>query len=246
MKKKIFLILGLVLTASFIGIMEVKALSKQKLSEVDGVERSNARKANVIDISSHQKADDIDFDKWKEQGVEAVVIKLTEGMEDGAPYYNPEAKGQIEKALAAGLKVNFYHYSWMTSSENAIEEADWFSKIADQYNIPKDSVMALDLENPILTQDASELTNQANAFFDRMIENGYPKVDVYASLGWFGTRFITEELRADNYWVASWSEEKPEIDTGMWQFTDNYQLEGYDGPLDGNIDFTGFYTQREE
>lgn len=48
-----------------------------------------------------------------------------------------------------------------------------------------------------------------------MIQNGYPKIDVYASLSWFGTRFITEELRTDNYLVASWSEEKPEIVMGM-------------------------------
>lgn len=33
-------------------------------------------------------------------------------MEDGVPYYHPE-EVQIEKALEVGLKVNFYHYSWM-------------------------------------------------------------------------------------------------------------------------------------
>ncbi|CAD5900132.1 putative phage lysin [Carnobacterium maltaromaticum] len=243
MKKKWIAILGLALAMSVIGSMEAKAMSKNNSKDVNMIQPKSQLEANVIDISSHQKAADIDFEKWKEQGIEAVVIKLTEGMEDGAPYYNPEAEAQIEKALEAGLKVNFYHYSWMTSIENAIEEADWFTKIADKYSIPKDSVMALDLENSLLTYDPIELTNQANAFFDRMIENGYPKIDVYASISWFGTRFITEELRTDNYWVASWSEEKPEIVTGMWQFTNNYRLEGYNGPLDGNIDFTGYYTQ---
>ena len=242
MKKWMF-ILGIILAGSFFGSFDVKASEKQELINMDMLQNINQLKANVIDISSHQKAADIDFEKWKNQGIEAVVIKLTEGMEDIAPYYNPEAKAQIDKALAAGLKVNFYHYSWMNSIENAIEEADWFTKMANKYNVPKDSVMALDLENSILTQDPVELTRQANAFFDRMIENGYPKIDVYASLSWFGTRFITEELRAENHWVASWSDEKPEIVTGMWQFTNKYQLEGYNGLLDGNIDFTGYYTK---
>lgn len=241
--KKWMLILGVVLVGSFFRSFDVKASEKQELTTVDVLQNKSQLKANVIDISSHQKATDIDFEKWKSQGIEAVVIKLTEGMEDNAPYYNPEAKEQIDKALAAGLKVNFYHYSWMNSVENAIEEADWFAKMANKYNVPKDSVMALDLENPVLTQNPIELTRQANAFFDRMIENGYPKIDVYASLSWFGTRFITEELRTKNYWVASWSDEKPEIVTGMWQFTNKYQLEGYDGLLDANIDFTGYYTK---
>lgn len=242
MKKWMF-ILGVVLAGSFFGSFDAKASEKQELTTVDVLQNKSQLKANVIDISSHQKAGDIDFEKWKSQGIEAVVIKLTEGMEDNAPYYNPEAKEQIDKALAAGLKINFYHYSWMNSVENAIAEADWFTKMANKYNVPKDSVMALDLENSILTQDPGELTKQANAFFDRMIENGFPKVDVYASLSWFGTRFITEKLRTKNYWVASWSDEKPEIVTGMWQFTNKYQLEGYDGLLDANIDFTGYYTK---
>ncbi|MCO6019102.1 MULTISPECIES: GH25 family lysozyme [Carnobacterium] len=244
MKKKLVFILGLVVLLSGMKSLQVEATTiESAIPKVNFSQKTTQWQPNVIDISSYQKASDIDFNKWKEQGIEAVVIKLTEGMEDNAPYYSPEAKEQIKKATAAGLKVNFYHFSWMNSVENAKEEADWFTKIANQYDVPKDSVMALDLENNVLTTDPLALTNQANAFFDRMIENGYPKIDMYASLSWYGTRFYTEQLRTKNYWVAYWADEKPEILTGMWQFASDYQLEGYDGMLDANIDFTGYYTK---
>ena len=120
MKKKVAVLLGLVVLLCGMKSLQVEATSSEDgIPKVNFSQRATQWQPNVIDISSYQKASDIDFKKWKEQGIEAVVIKLTEGMEDDAPYYSPEAKEQISKATAAGLKVNFYHFSWMNSVEIA-------------------------------------------------------------------------------------------------------------------------------
>ncbi|MBC6314457.1 GH25 family lysozyme [Listeria grandensis] len=208
---------------------------------------SDPVKPNVIDISKWQDPKNIDFKKWKEQGIEAVIIKLTEGMEDDQPVLNPQAEEQIKGALEAGIRVNFYHYSWMNSIQNAREEADWFAKIANNLNVPKDSVMALDLEGNALTKDRQELTDQANAFFDRMREHGYQKLDVYASLSWYQNRFYPDQLSISNFWLAYWPETpiEPPFPVGLWQFASDYRLDGYDGLLDANIDYTGFYTGKK-
>ena len=56
-----------------------------------------------IDISSYQE--NVDFKKVKNNGIEIVYIKATEGL----TYDNPLLKSQYNGAKSAGLKIGFYH-----------------------------------------------------------------------------------------------------------------------------------------
>lgn len=57
-----------------------------------------------IDIASYQQ--NVDFQKVKNSGIEIVYIKATEGI----TYTNPLLELQYSGAMAAGLKIGFYHY----------------------------------------------------------------------------------------------------------------------------------------
>ena len=58
-----------------------------------------------IDVSSYQEDSVEYFQRAKDKGVMGVVVKLTEGSEDGSAYVNPRAAAQIRNSLAVGLRV---------------------------------------------------------------------------------------------------------------------------------------------
>lgn len=49
-----------------------------------------------IDVSSYQPDTVAFFQTAKNQGAQGVVVKLTEGSEDGSNYINPRATAQIK------------------------------------------------------------------------------------------------------------------------------------------------------
>ena len=75
-----------------------------------------------IDISSYQQ--NVDFIKVKNNGIEIVYIKATEGI----TYNNPMLKPQYCGAIAAGLKIGFYHF---LRANDPILEAKHFLSLID-------------------------------------------------------------------------------------------------------------------
>lgn len=80
----------------------------------------------VADISSYQPNEPAFFQALKNQGVRAVIVKITQGSADGDAYINPKAKAQITNARVAGLLVHGYHYARFNGRQGAINEAKWF------------------------------------------------------------------------------------------------------------------------
>ena len=76
-----------------------------------------------IDVSSYKPDTVAFFQAAKNQGALGVVVKLTEGSEDGSAYVNPRAATQIRNALAVGLRVSCYHFARYTSVADAQNEA---------------------------------------------------------------------------------------------------------------------------
>lgn len=88
---------------------------------------TNTPSKSFVDISSHNGNISVaNFQKMKDYGVTGVVVKLTEA----TSYTNPNAQSQINNAMAAGMKVSAYHYSWFTSDAQAVAEANYFAAAA--------------------------------------------------------------------------------------------------------------------
>lgn len=189
----------------------------------------------VADYSAYQP-DTLDFmQATKDAGVKAVIIKLTEG----TGWVSPKAAGQIRNAVKVGLIVHCYHYARFWSADQAVAEADYFCSVAKQYGIDASSVMALDLEegsNPAF----------AKVFLDRVIANGYPRIDLYtmASYIWAGKVSLGAFGYKINGWIAAYGASQPGVDNvGTWQAFNNYPIGGYN--VDMSYDFNGYYTTEQ-
>jgi len=98
---------------------------------------------SIFDISQHQT--NCDFRAAKSAGLEAVIIKATEGMH----FVDPQFHNHLAGARAAGLMIGMYHFG---TGSDGVGQADDFLAAA---NPGPDNLLVLDFEknpNPHGTQ----------------------------------------------------------------------------------------------
>ena len=91
-----------------------------------------------IDVSNWQGS--INFNEVKNDGIEIVYIKASEGTN----YVDPRFRMNYEGAKSTGLKIGFYHYVRARSEEQAIKEAQHFVNVIQGTN--PDCRLAMDFE----------------------------------------------------------------------------------------------------
>lgn len=189
-----------------------------------------------IDVSSYQP-DTVDFfTAAKNQGAQGVVVKLTEGSEDGSAYVNPKSEGQIRNATAAGLRVSCYHFARYTSDDDARNEARFFAKIAKQYGVKSDTVMIDDAE----VKSATDYQSASLAFLDELGQLGYTNSGIYSMKSFF-TGGTLDSHAFKLVWIAGYGVTDLGIDNAAaWQFSDA----GIMG-IDSSYDFNGAFTTGE-
>lgn len=186
-----------------------------------------------IDVAGYQDDTQAYFNKMKAFRATGVVVKITEGSEDGSAYVNPRAQAQINNARAVGLKVSAYHFARYTSNGDAQNEARFFVKNAKAMGLGSDSVMVSDVE----VQTMSDLTGGTLAFLEEVKTLGYGTVSVYSSRSWWTS--ILDSNRLPNPWVAGYGVTDLGISNAVaWQFADNWN--GYS--QDVSTDYTGLFT----
>lgn len=189
-----------------------------------------------IDVSGYQE-DSVDyFQRAKSQGVMGVVVKLTEGSEDGSAYVNPRAAAQIRNAATAGLHVSCYHFARYTSNADAQNEARFFVKIAKQYGMTSDTLMIDDAE----VHSAADYNSATAAFLNEVKALGYTNVGLYSMKSFFTGGILNSHGFGDaKIWEAGYGITDLGIDNAAaWQWTDN----GLGMSVDTSYDFDGAFT----
>lgn len=189
-----------------------------------------------IDVSSYQPDTVAFFQTAKNQGAQGVVVKLTEGSEDGSNYINPRAAAQIHNALAVGLRVACYHFARYTSIPDAQNEARFFVKVARQFGMYDDTLMIDDAE----VHSAADYNSATAAFLNEVKALGYTNVGLYSMKSFF-TGGILNSHGFDNakIWEAGYGITDLGIDNAAaWQWTDN----GLGMSVDTSYDFDGAFT----
>lgn len=186
----------------------------------------------IIDVSIHNGA--IDWSKVKSSGVEGAIIRCGYGR-DLTRQDDANFKRNIEGAIAQGLRVGVYLYSYAKSEDSARSEAAHVLRLIEPY---KDNItlpIYYDLEEQGTESGAKE---RAIIFGDIIEKSGY-WCGVYASLYWWNTHL--KGLDRFTKWVASWGsnngtpQAKPNIEgVDLWQYTSEGKINGISGRVDLN------------
>ncbi|MFK8261334.1 GH25 family lysozyme [Leuconostoc mesenteroides] len=208
---------------------------------------SGLPKTDVVDISSNNGEVSInDFQKMRNYGIKAVVVKLTEEKS----YRNPYAAKQIANARAAGMVVGAYHYSWYTTTASADTEAKYFTDYASSLNLPKDTLMVNDLEDTYTKQN--NVTANAIAFNAQVKAAGYSNTAIYTYPSYVNeTKLDFSYIGTNRVWMAQYPYAPSANDLwntiyGMWQWNSNTSFPGVEGTFDVTVDYKNLLVPKTQ
>ena len=212
--------------------------------DVSGVKRVG------IDVSRWQG--DIDWASVAEDGVSFAIIRCGYGS-DWESQDDSYFLANVEGALAAGLSIGVYLYSYATQvsgeDSSAESEAAHVLRRLEEAGLEPgdlDLPVFLDMEDSSQSSlGASTLADIARTFCDAIIESGY-KAGIYANKYWW-SNYLTDSAFSSYGWYR-WVARYPastEVsstgidDTDIWQFTSDGGIAGINTDVDVDFDFVG-------
>lgn len=167
---------------------------------------SNLPLHNGIDVSIWQG--EINYERVRNDGIEVVYIRSSEG----ASYVDPYYLRNYNNAKSNGLKIGFYHYLTATTVEEAIEQADFFVSLVG--GLEADCKLAMDFEQ-FDGLGIEEINSISLAFLERVEQRSGKETVIYSDS--YNARHTFGEELAQRYplWVAEYEVEEPESN-GKW------------------------------
>lgn len=195
----------------------------------------DARRYTVqgVDVSRYQRQ--IDWEQlYEEAGVQFAFIKATEGSNYEDPYFDYNWK----TARKAGLLRGAYHF--YRAEQSPLWQAKQFIKTV---NLRKgDLPPVLDVEN-VDKVDKARLIKDLTVWLQTVEEHYKIRPIIYASLDLY-QRHLHHAFPDHLVWIARYSRRQPplQLDWYFWQYSDEMELSGIEGYVDGNV-FVGSYRQ---
>ena len=186
-------------------------------------------KITCIDISEFQQG--INFNKMKNDGIKAVIIRAGYGRESSQK--DSMFESHYRNAKAAGLKIGVYWYSYADSVGDAEKEAKACLECINNKSL--DMPIYYDLEDNSQTKfGKAKLTEIAERFCETIKKSNY-RAGVYANLNWFNNYLDYDKLKKKySIWLAQYND-KAEIDCDIWQNSSTGKVSGYGGNIDTNV-----------
>lgn len=186
---------------------------------------TNVEAVQGIDVSEWQGY--IEYDKVKNEQIEVVYIKSSQGRNITDPYFETN----YNNAKANGLKVGFYHFLTARTIEEAREEAEYFCSVISGKN--PDCKLAMDFEE-FGSLGAEEINEIASEFLRKVEELTKKEVIIYSDV--YNAENIFSKELIDKYpiWIAEYGVSSPSY-TGDWvgfQYTNSGIINGVNGYVD--------------
>ena len=182
-----------------------------------------------IDVSRWQE--EINWSQVAKDDISFVMLGTrSKGAVD--PYFHKN----IQNAAANGIKV-VYIYSLATTTDMAVQEADFVLNLINDY--PISYPVAFDMEDSTQGNlSKSELAAIANAFCKRISQAGYYPI-IYANENWLKNKLDMSQM---NYpvWVARYSARPTYQNPVMWQATSSGSVNGIKTRVDIDFQFKDF------
>lgn len=195
-----------------------------------------------IDVSSHQGA--INWEKVKAAGIEFAIIRAGYGKYESQ--IDVMFQKNAEGALAAGLHVGAYWFSYALNVEDAKLEAQRFADVLEPYKKRFDFPAYFDYEydsetysqkNGVTpTQELREAL--AKAFCEEIQSRGW-RAGVYTNNDYLRNRWRIEALDEWEIWLADYTG-APDVECGMQQTGSTGKVNGISGNVDMDTSFVDY------
>lgn len=163
----------------------------------------------VIDVSVCQKG--MDIAKAKRFGVQGVIVRVGENLS-----YDKCFDDFALQTEAAGLPMGAYWATHAKTAAAAKREAELTCAKLEGKNVRLPVYMDMEVKS-LMSLDKRTLTDCVRAWADVIRANGYVP-GLYTGIEWCKNHLLMDELQDVELWIALYSEKKPSIPCGMWQF----------------------------
>lgn len=188
----------------------------------------------VVDVSAWQE--NINFKAVMNEGVKAVIIRITERYNKTDSYFERNYTGFKN----VGAKIGVYKFSYAMSVAEIQEEARVVVSVLNGRELEFPVFLDLEYANQ-RSLGKNTLTKMVQAFRQIIVDAGY-KFGIYCNVDWYKNVLDTSALPYD-YWLAAYSyndngsvvERLRPSDGIAWQFTSKYKISGQ------NFDMSLFY-----
>ena len=185
-----------------------------------------------IDVSVHQGK--IDWNKVKKAGIKFVIIRAGYGQNN----IDASFKENIKGALAAGLKVGVYWFSYAYTTSMAKKEAEYCLSAVKDYDIKLpiffdweyDSMEYAKKHGVICTKDL--ITSMSVAFCNEIKKAGYI-AGYYENPDYIANHIYQDKLKGFDFWLAHYTTKKS-MACDIWQYSDKGKVDGINEAVDMN------------
>lgn len=191
-----------------------------------------------IDVSENNGR--VNWQIVKNKGMEFAIIRLGYG----SGHLDSEFYRNVNGALAAGLKIGIYYYSYALNTYGAHKEAEFVLQTLKESGLTPERLECgiwYDMEDADGFKERhgmpsnSEITAMCSRFISDLNAAGY-SCGIYASLDWLENKIETHRLAEYvPYWCAQWGGSCDWPRAKMWQYTDCLPIGGKE--FDGNYLF---------
>lgn len=186
----------------------------------------------MIDISKHQGI--INWSSVKASGVTGAIIRAGYGQSTIDVHF----RRNIESALAVGIKVGVYWFSYAYTNTQAIQEAQYCLKVINPYKSKITMPVFFDLEYDSMdwakkhgvTPSKSAITSMTKAFCQAVAAAGY-KAGYYLNLDYSRNHYNEAELKGYYRWYARYTS-TAQTGCDLWQFSSTGRVSGISGNVD--------------
>ncbi len=195
----------------------------------NGIRAEAAPLAKGLDVSVYQKG--INWSAVKNAGYDFAFVKIGSAKSGLDPFFAANMLG----ASAVGMKVGAYVYSYATTVEGAITEAQFAIAALAPFSVSLPVVY--DLEDTVhknMTPD--QLAALTVAFCTTVQAAGYYPM-LYASRNWAAEKIAAVPF---DKWIAQYSDSCTYPGPAFWQFSSKGSVPGIEGNVDLNFQFKDF------
>lgn len=227
--KGVFYVLNKIKKVSLVFLNTIIMLCYILPTQVFSFGPSNNTIYQGIDVSGYQGT--IDFQKVKEDGIDIVYIKSSEG----SNYIDSHFERNYEQARKNGLKIGFYHYVTARTEEEAKRQAQFFVSVISGKVV--DCKLAMDFET--FGSLNREEINRLGLIFLQTVEQLSGKETILYSNAYTANTVWRGELTDYPLWVAQYGVNEPQNNGTWnswagWQYTDMGEINGISTYVDRN------------
>ena len=186
-------------------------------------------RVTCVDISEFQQG--INFNKMKNDGIKAVIIRAGYGRESSQK--DSMFESHYKNAKSENMMIGVYWYSYADSVGDAEKEAKACLECINNKSL--DMPIYYDLEDNSQTKlGKAKLTEIAERFCETIKKSNY-RAGVYANLNWFNNYLDYDKLKKKySIWLAQYNSVN-ELNCDIWQNSSSGRVSGYNGRLDTNV-----------